>query len=723
VTAWAWVEVFVPRGITLDDVTAVTRVLVGRPRFGVLGLQPLVTFELWLSRDRARWLVGMDERIADSLPGELAAQCPGLVVAPLDDPGRPTPITGRELRFRSLSYPVRLDVAEGITAGLLRQRAKLRKSESIVIQWVVGPSQYLTEYPVQQTPLDFLGFTTPPKPDAGDMQAWRRKLTEPIYGVRGRVGAAAADLKRAASLTRPIFSALSLANEAHARVQTSPQSSRIAAQIPGVMGRARTWSAMLNAAELAVLLGWCIGKNEQPGNAGVFAPPPEALQDDPPKSANRGGRRLGVSPHPSTRGIRLTVPWNSYSAHTHLIGPSGAGKSTLLARWALDEAKAGRSVVVIEPKGDLVTDILSRLPKRRHGDVVVIDPGGDTVPVVGVNPLAGPRADAERRADSLLHTFRSLFGSAIGARSADVLLHALILAARLPDGCLTDVLPILTVPAFRHRVVRQVGDELITNQWATWFDELSEQQRGQIVAPIANKLRVFSSRPSVRRLLGQARPKFTIDGVFDKPRVVLVNLNAGQVGPETAAILGTLLLNQLWEAIQRQTTKPAAQRRPVSVFVDEWQDFTAGLDFADVLARARGARVPFTVAHQHLDQLSATLRSAVLANARSRVVFRPAEGDSRALAAVLGEPITPADLEALPAYHAAARFLVDAAPSRTFEITTPELPKPTRDADWLRRASAERYGIDAGVLDAAVLDRWRGGPPPSAPIGVRRRQS
>jgi hypothetical protein len=103
-------------------------------------------------------------------------------------------------------------------------------------------------------------------------------------------------------------------------------------------------------------------------------------------------------------------------------------------------------------------------------------------------------------------------------------------------------------------------------------------------------------------------------------------------------------------------------------------------------------------------------------------VFRPAEGDSRALAAVLGEPITPADLETLPAYHAAARFLVDAAPSRTFEITTPELPKPTRDPDWLRRASAERYGIDSGVLDAAVLDRWRGGPPPSAPIGVRRRQ-
>ncbi len=722
-TAWKWYETFPPRGMTLPDVTAVTRVLVGRPRFGVLGLQPMVVFELWLYKDRTRWLVGMDERVAASLPAQFSAQCPGLDFTALDNSDRPQPITGRELRFRSLAYPVRLDVAEGVTAALLTHHAKLHPDEAAVVQWVVGPSQYLTDYPVQQTPLDFLGFTRPPEPDANDKLAWKHKLREPVFGVRGRVGAVAGDLRRAASLTRPIFSALSLVNEAHARVQTSPQSSRIATQIPRVMGRVRTWSGMLNAAELASLMGWSVGTLELVGNTGVFAPPPATFLTTKDKTHKTVTRALGVSTHPANRGARVAVPWSSYAAHTHVIGPPGVGKSTLLARWALDEAKAGRSVVVIEPKGDLVTDILERLPKRRHDDLVVIDPGTIDLPVVGINPLAGPREDAERRADSLLHVFRALFGSAIGPRSADVLLHALILAARLPDGCLTDVLPILTVPAFRQRVVRQVGDPLVIAQWATWFEELSEQQRGQIVAPIANKLRAISSRPNVRRLFGQPRPKYTIDDVFARPRVVLVNLNAGQIGPDTAAIVGTLILNQLWEAIQRQTTKPAVQRRPVPVLIDEWQNFTAGLDFADVLARARGARVPFTIAHQHLDQLSANLRSAVLANSRSRVVFRPAEGDSRALAAVLGPPVTPADLEGLPAYHAAARFLVDAAPSATFEITTTDLPKSSTDAQALRRKSAERYGFDAAELDAAVLARWQGGPPPDAPIGVRRRRS
>jgi len=74
VTASRWYEAFPPRGMTLADVTAVTRVLAGRPRFGMLNLQPIVVFELWLHKDRVRWLVGMDERLAASLPEEFSAQ-------------------------------------------------------------------------------------------------------------------------------------------------------------------------------------------------------------------------------------------------------------------------------------------------------------------------------------------------------------------------------------------------------------------------------------------------------------------------------------------------------------------------------------------------------------------------------------------------------------------------------------------------------------------------
>jgi hypothetical protein len=718
-TDFRWFEVHPPRELSSSNVTALLRVLAGRPHYGLRGLQPVVTFEMWLRPDGVRWLIGIEEQIARTLPGQFVSQVPGLVLTPVSEPERPRPITAREVRFTSLVHPLRLDTAQGVTAGLLQARSELRTGEAVVVQWVVGPSHVHTRQPIRQTPLDLLGITTPPEPGSGERQAWKQKLTEPLLGVRGRLGAVATEPRWAGGLLRPVVSALSLANGAHARIRISQQSSRTADQLTRVIGRARTWSGMLNAAELAALLGWPVNGLEIPGGTKGFAPPPALLLN-----ATKGGRPLGSSTHPATRGSVVRMPFSSYGANCHVIGPPGVGKSTLLANWGLAEVAAGRSVVIIEPKGDLVADVLVRLEPHQHNQTVVIEPTMSGAPVVGFNPLAGPRAEAERRADSVLNVFRELFGTAIGPRSADVLLHALIAVARYEGGTLPDVVALLTNAGFRRRVLGQVSDPLVLAPWAAWFDGLSEAERTQVVAPVLNKLRVMVSRPAIRRLLGGATPRFDLDTVFTMPTVVLVNLNAGVVGVEATKIIGSLLLNLLWEAIQRQTTVPTRKRREVAVIVDEWQDFAAGLDFADVLARARGAKVPFTVGHQHLDQLTPNLRAAVLANARARIVYRPAEGDARTLAKVLGAPVTADDLERLPAFHAVARVLVDDAPSDPFEIATPPLPPATHDANAVRRVSAERYGIDPAELDAAVQRRWEGGDDtPDAPIGLRRKSS
>jgi type IV secretory pathway TraG/TraD family ATPase VirD4 len=379
-------------------------------------------------------------------------------------------------------------------------------------------------------------------------------------------------------------------------------------------------------------------------------------------------------------------------------------------------------VLVLEPKGDLVGDVLARLPASRHDDVVVIEPG-DAETTVGFNPLAGPREQAERRADELLGLFRELFGTAIGPRSADVLLHALITAARLSDGTLTDVPALLTNPGFRRRALAQVSDPLVLAPFWAWFDSVTDAERAQVVAPVMNKLRVLVSRPAIRRMLGQAAPRFALDELFTQRRIVLVNLNQGGIGPETARLLGSLLLQQLWRTVQRRAQVPTAKRHPVMVVIDEFQDFVGALDFGDVLAQARGLGVSITAAHQHLRQLAPSLRAAVLANARSRLVFRPAHDDAKALADVLGETVTSADLERLGAFQAAARVLVASTPSAAFAVQTLPLGEPTSDATALRAQSAARYGLPATELDAALTARWQGTDhPPDGPVGITRRR-
>ncbi|MGI9003015.1 MAG: type IV secretory system conjugative DNA transfer family protein [Pseudonocardia sp.] len=716
-----WFDVHPPSRLTLPELTGLVRVLAGRPRLGLQRLTPIVVFELHLTRRGVCWRLGMDQRMSGSLPGELSAQVPGLSLVRRSAPSRPAVTTAREVRFSGLAFPLRLDTAASLATGLYQLREQLTGTERAVVQWVVGPSNDRRRHPADFAPLVALGLTAPRAPE-GERQAWKAKIAEPIFGVRGRIAVEVSDPRRAPVLLRGLLVALSLASGPQAPLTANPQSSRTARLLREVVGRTRSWSGMVNASELAVLLGWPVEGAEAPGTGVGFAAPPATLLVDDESAAKRPERLLGRSLHPASRKTLVQLPVKASLSHLHVIGPTGSGKSTLLANLILADAAAGRSVVVIEPKGDLVTDVLRRLPPERHGDVVVIEPG-DGQHVVGFNPLAGPPDQAERRADELLALFRELFGSAIGPRSADVLLHALITAARLPDGTLTDLPILLTNPGFRRHVLATVSDPLVLAPFWAGFEAYSDSERAHVVAPLLNKLRVFTTRAAIRRMLGQPTPRFSLDEVFARPRVVLINLNRGLLGPETARLLGSLLLAQLWRAIQRRASVSQRQRSPVLVVVDEWQDYTASLDFGDVLSTSRGLGVGWTLAHQHLGQLGAGLQAAVLANARSRLAFRPAQKDAVALSAVLGAGVTPDALERLAAYQGVARVLVAGTPSAAFGVVTEPLPKPTTRATTLRRQSASTYGTDGAQCDAQLQARWQAGDTtPSGPIGVTRRR-
>ena len=90
----------------------------------------------------------------------------------------------------------------------------------------------------------------------------------------------------------------------------------------------------------------------------------------------------------------------------------------------------------------------------------------------------------------------------------------------------------------------------------------------------------------------------------------------------------------LWQATLGRAAIPPERRHPVFVYVDEFQDYLhLPLDFADALAQARGLGVGFALAHQYMHQLDPAMRSAVLANAQSRIAFRLPGEDARIIAA------------------------------------------------------------------------------------------
>ncbi len=255
---------------------------------------------------------------------------------------------------------------------------------------------------------------------------------------------------------------------------------------------------------------------------------------------------------------------------------------------------------------------------------------------------------------------------------------------------------------YRARIVASLTDEIALKPFWHWFDSISEGERQQAIAPVMNKLRAFLLRPRMRAVIGQAEPKFEMSEVFTRRKVVLVSLAKGLLGSEAAALLGSLVVSQAWQAALAQVRVPVDKRPTVMLYADEFQEFlNLPTDVADVLAQSRGLGLGMTLGHQHLAQLSGSMRSAVMANARSRVCFQLSHEDAKSIAGMSPE-LTAEDLQTLPRFQAYAS-LVHGGASQPFASGVTIAPsKRTVDPDVVRARSRQAYGRPIAEVEAEL---------------------
>jgi hypothetical protein len=73
---------------------------------------------------------------------------------------------------------------------------------------------------------------------------------------------------------------------------------------------------------------------------------------------------LGENIHRGERTL-VGIPTEARLAHTHVIGASGTGKSTLLLNCIIQDIAHGHGIALLDPHGDLVDEVLARIPKER----------------------------------------------------------------------------------------------------------------------------------------------------------------------------------------------------------------------------------------------------------------------------------------------------------------------------------------------------------------------
>ena len=599
-----------------------------------------------------------------------------------------------------------------VVRAVLAALAVTAEGEELVVQLQLG-RRFSPEACGRVEPqgwLELLGLV--PIPSATGERGRRMRAQVGRHRAAGclRLGVRAASPLRRRTLLQGLLGALRLLEGPGARLRARTEHP---AKLDGVR---RPWRAglELGAGEIVAMAGWPVGEGALPATPSAH---PRVLALPQARETQRAFA-TGVA---DQAGERLGISIGDALYHTVLLGPTGAGKSTALAHLALADIQAGRGVLLIDPKTDLVADILARIPEQRRDDVVVIDPTSSRP--VGINPLAraqttrgasssvgggvlGGGASPELVADTVLATLKGVFAESWGVRVEQVLSAALVTLARTPGATLVDLPLLLTNPAYRQRLIAASGaDPLGTGQFWAAYEALSEAQRQQWVGPVLTRLQPFLIRPHLRATLGQAAPSFDLGEVFTRRRIVLVSLNKGVLGAESARLLGSLLVGQLWPLILARAAVEPSRRHVVSVFIDEVQDYLSlPGSLADALAQARSLGAAFHLAHQYRGQLPAALKAGIDANARNKIIFSLSAADAAELARQAID-LEAADFQLLPRFGVYARTMHHGRENPWCQATTLPPTPPTQDALALRAASQARYGQDAAQVEAALLAR------------------
>ncbi|MCC7375520.1 MAG: type IV secretion system DNA-binding domain-containing protein [Verrucomicrobiales bacterium] len=405
--------------------------------------------------------------------------------------------------------------------------------------------------------------------------------------------------------------------------------------------------------------------------------------------------------------VGLSVPDARH--HAYVIGKTGSGKSTLLRNLVLQHIQAGHGVALIDPHGDLATELLDHYPPSRADDLVYFDPSDQEYPV-GLNPLFNvPKDQRALVTDGLVGAFKSIWFDSWGPRMEYILANTLAALLECQNTTLLGVNRMLADEQYRARIVRQIQDPQLRFFWEQEFARYDPRFLREAIAPIQNKLGQFTLHPAVRNILGQVATKLNFRYMMDTGRVFLANLSKGRLGAEKANLLGSLLVTQFQLAAMSRADVPEDQRRDFHLAIDEFHNFTTQ-SFATILAEARKYRLSLTLSHQYMDQLSLPVRQAVLGNVGTLLAFRVGYTDAAVLEHELGHAFVASQFADLDRYEVFLRLLQDGQIREPQRISSlPPLENWHGRRATLIRHSRNRYAQPRAKIEDR-LRRWAESP-------------
>jgi hypothetical protein len=293
----------------------------------------------------------------------------------------------------------------------------------------------------------------------------------------------------------------------------------------------------------------------------------------------------------------IPIPYPIRFQHFYIPGGTGAGKTTQILNFAVQDILHGCGITVIDPKGDLVNNILNYIPEHRVKDAIYLD---IETPI----PFDFLSYQGDTEKDELVEDILFLLlGDEHAPRAKGILSNVLytMLTSEEPTSFL-DICRFLTDPVRMKEVLWGLHDPELR---ALWVGGIPKDDK---IEPIVSRMTKYVRNSTLKIVFGTPRPKLNLAQVMNERKILLVNLGGGS---RATLDYGSLLFMKLKQEVFRRHKVHPSKRIPHFLFVDEFQKFAHVDGFKDVLEMARSYKLAMTLANPSFHSLPEDIKSGI----------------------------------------------------------------------------------------------------------------
>lgn len=406
----------------------------------------------------------------------------------------------------------------------------------------------------------------------------------------------------------------------------------------------------------------------------------------------------------------IGVPtWSDMKKHVYILGGTGSGKSetlkTILNNLLQKEGKEQTACLIVDPKNDFATDLLTMIPEHRKNDVVYFNP-----PKQKERPLSFPffsQFSGEKTNDERIEFLVSIMKRFVqidstyswGPELENILRQLFATAYLLPEQSLSGLDQLLHEPNQIKNMLKYLPTRL-QSFWVGSILKRTDNDLAKYLATTNNKIGKLLDYPELMNIADRLDTKITFEDMISTGKIFIANL--GACSEQMKKYYSVYLTAHISEAIFGQARLPSEARKPAVFVVDEFQRVASDI-FETLFSEVRAFNTALVISNQFMGQLDERIQKSIESNIATKIFMRTQSVDDADIAVrILGEKAVVEDIINLPTGTAYIKTLVDGIPQDAMSINIQKTDHPTdiaKDTEaFFVQETMERYGTPLEVI-------------------------